>query len=203
MTAIGDFCTLIREWLNIGSEVYPDSVVTSWVRMTEETLSKRLRCKEMIEIAVGTIINQRYALPGDWREMDLVRVIGGGPLRYIPRDDFYNPDEPFVSDLPNCYTIIGNYIAIGANAEDGAQIEIAYYQDVPTLGDDPTWLSSKFPTLNTVTTLHVATMYAIEDERGPMWESKSDGLIADINSEHSKSKASGSRLTLRHRRSFG
>jgi hypothetical protein len=96
MTALTDQCNLIRSWLAIGDDVYPDSVVTSWIRMAEEALSKKLRCKEMIQIDTGVLIEQRYLLPSDWRELSFVRIVGSRGLRYIPKDDFYNPDNNYV-----------------------------------------------------------------------------------------------------------
>jgi hypothetical protein len=204
MTALSDQCDVIRSWLNLGADVYPDSVVTSWIRMAEEALSKRLRVKEMVQIDVGTLIQDRYLLPSDWREMDFIRVIGGKARRYVPRDDFYNPDEPFASDQKNCYTLSGNYIIVGGiSATAPTQLEITYYQDIPPLGVDPNWIILKAPTLYTIATLGIASMYSIEDERGPLWSGQVDTLVQDMNDEHSRSKASGSRLTLRHRRSFG
>lgn len=200
MTALEDQCDVIRGWLNIGDDVYPNLVVTSWIRMAEERLSKELRCKDQIQIDTGSLIEQRYRLPSDWRQLDFVRVIGGKALRYVPRDDFYNPD--LVKDQSNCYTLAGNYIITAGNPE-GLPVEITYYQDLPPLGDTPTWPLTGYTTLYLISTLHVASMYAIEDERGPMWEDQATNMIGTINTEHARSKASGSRLTQRHRRTFG
>jgi len=203
MTAIHDFCATIRGWLAFGEDVYPDEVVTSWVRMTESALSGELRCKEMIQIDTGTLVDQRYLLPADWRELAFVRVIDGRPLRYAPKDDFYNPD--FGEDAKKCYTLSGNYLMVGSNTADGTLVEITYYQDLPPLDNDPTWPSVKYPTLFTLRTLTVASMYSIEDERAVMWQQSSAALIEEINREHLLSKASGSRLTRRHlgKKGFG
>ena len=205
MTAIADFCNTIRSWLGIGADVYPDDIVASWVHMAENELSKKLRIKDMVQIDVGTLIQDRYLLPGDWRQLDFVRVVGGKPLRYAPRDDFYNPD--FVADQKNCYTIIGNYIIVGGvDPSVGTQVELSYYQNIPPLGTDPTYMMLHYTATLTLKTLHIASMYAIEDERGPMWEGQVDDLISTLNLEHQLAKASGSRLTSRpaqRKRSFG
>ena len=172
--------------------------------MAEERVSLEVRCKEMIAVDIGTLVAQRYQLPLDWRGMEFVRVIGGKPLRYIPRDDFYNTDDEYVEDQKNGYTMIGRYIITGAfNVTSGTEVEISYYQDVPPLGETNNWLVTKYPTLFTVTTLNIAAMYAIEDERGPLWDTEATKIIDKINAEHLAEKASGSRLTSRHRRSFG
>jgi len=201
MTALGDHCNTLRDWVNLGPDVYPDSVVTSWIRMCEAILGKELRCKEMLQIDVGLLIDQRYLLPADWRQLDFVRVVGGKPLRYVPRDDFYNPDKS--ADQPNCYTLTGNYLIVGGTSADGLSVEISYYQSLPPLGDTPTWPLIQYPMLFTLKPLAVASTYAFEDERGDRWEAQSAKLIDNINQEHLMSKASGSRLTQRHRRSFG
>jgi len=207
MTALSDQCNLLRDWLGIGEEVYPDSVVTSWIRMAEEILSKDLRCKDMVQIDTGLLVDQRCLLPSDWRAMDFVRLVDGRPLRYIPRDDFYNPAFEYTDDQKNCYTLAGNYLIVGGiNVTSGTSVEITYYQDIPPLGDEPSWLSTKYPTLFTIRTLHIASMYSIEDQRNALWKEQADELVASVNSEHALSKASGSRLTRRHlgsRRGFG
>jgi hypothetical protein len=155
----------------------------------------------MLQIDTGLLIEQRYLLPLDWRELDFVRVVGGKGLRFAPRDDFYNPD--YADDQPYCYTLSGNYLIVGGTSVDGLSVEITYYQDLPPLGDDATWPVLKYPMMFTLKTLATASTYALEDERGDRWEAQSAKLIDDINVEHRYSKASGSRLTQRHRRSFG
>ena len=203
MTAASDYCETLRNWLAIGSDVYSDQVVITWIRMCEEVLSKNLRCKDNLQIDTGLLFQDRYLLPTDWRDLDFVRIIDGRPLRYVPRDDFYNPAEPYKTDQKNCYTLSGNYVIVGGTHVDGLQVEVTYYQDVPPLGEEDTWLQLRYPTLFTLKTLHIASMYAIEDERSTMWDTESGKLLADANKEHASSKASGSRLTQRHVRSFG
>src|SRR4029453_6650348 len=201
MTALSDHCNTIRDWVNLGSDVYPDSVVTSWIRMSESILSKELRCKEMLQIDTGLLFDQRLLLPSDWRQLDFVRIVDGRGLRYVPRDDFYNPD--LVNDQENCYTLSGDYLICGGVGAEGLRVELHYYQDLPPLGDTITWPLVKYPMLLTLKPLAVGSTYAFEDERGDRWEAQSAQLIDDINEEHRLSKASGSRLTARRRRSFG
>jgi hypothetical protein len=135
--------------------------------------------------------------------MDFVRIIGGKPLRYVPKDNFYDPD--MVKDQKNCYSLSGNYLLMGANTPDGTNVEISYYQDIPPLGNDPTWLYVRNNMLFTLKVLHIASMYSIEDERGANWDTQVVQLITAANTEHTMSKASGSLLTRRHmgRRRFG
>jgi len=203
MTAIQDWCNTIRSWLAIGNEVYPDEVVTSWIRMAEEQLSKTLRCKDNLQLDTGVLTQDRYLLPADWQKLDLVRIVGGRTLRYIPRDDYYNQDQEYVDDLVNCYTLSGNYIIVGGTSNLGLEVEITYFQDIPALQDVVSWVQVKYPTLYTVQILSVASAYAIEDARAPMWAGQVTQLLQEINVGYLLSKASGSKLTQRHQRTFG
>ena len=203
MTAIGDFCNTIRGWLNLGPDVYPDPVVTSWVRMAEGLLGDELRCKEMIQIDTGLLSEQRYLLPSDWKQLELVRLVGGGALRYSPKDEFYNTNQRYVDDQKHCYSISGDYLIIGGMVPDGTEVEITYYQAPPPLEDDVVWTLKNYPALFLIKTLYVASMYAIEDDRGATWKTHSDDMIDKANTAHLFSKASGSRLTRRHMRGFG
>src|SRR5262245_27131088 len=104
MTAIGDFCITIRQWLAIGEDVYPDAIVTSWVRMAEEWLSENMRVKHMVQIDWSDVVEGRVLLPSDWQQLDTVRFRDGSSLTYSPRNEFYNPDYC----LKGRYTIVGN-----------------------------------------------------------------------------------------------
>ena len=201
MTAIGDFCVVIRQWLAVGEDVYPDPLVTSWVRMSEEWMSENLRVKHMIQIDWQDIIEWRVLLPPDWQELDTVRFREGGkPLIYAPRDEYYVPNY----DLKGRYTIVGNYLLVGKVDETaGTEIEISYYQSIPPLEDEPNWVMKYYSRLYTVCALWHASMYAIEDSRKDMWQDQTFTFVNDMNRGHILSKASGSLLHSRRRASFG
>lgn len=197
---LSEVITTIRDWVNLGDEVYPDSVVTSWVRMAEEYLSEKLRCKHMVQFDEALLVSDRVALPSDWLQLELVRFPDGKPLIYSPRGEFYDSDL----DNENRYTIVGNFIMVNPiNAVDGSKIEIAYYQAIPPLTEDgPTWLFDYYPRLGIVTVLLQAGLYAIEDARTPMWESQITDMVQTINDRHVESRTRGSKLVARHKSSW-
>jgi hypothetical protein len=206
MAPLSDFIGTIRSWLAIDPGVYSDAAVTSWIRMSEEYVSETLRCKDMIQIDWSLLIEGRVLLPDDWLELDSVRFRGANPLNYIPRQEFFLADR----DIKSNYTIIGNYISVGTvNADLGVELEISYYQRVPPLtdGDADTdgsnWLYKHNTRLFTLATLWHAGMYAIEDDRTPMWESTVGKMIDGMNEDHRTSRASGSSLSVKRRRGFG
>lgn len=199
MSAISDFCNVVRGWLNLGPEVYPDPVVTSWVRMSEEYLSENLRVKHMIQIDSSPLIESRVLLPSDWQELDTVRFPGGKPLFYKPRHEFYGN-----SSLGG-YTVVGNYILVGGvDPVAGTPVELSYYQNIPPLEEDNNWLNKYYSRVYILSTLWHASLYAVEDDRGASWGDATQQFVSDMNSKHQTSKSSGSVLVSNvRRRSFG
>ena len=211
-TFLTDKCNEIRKWLAIGADVYPDEVVTSWIRMAEEQLSTVLRVKHMIQIDTSDLSSERVPLPLDWQEIRLVRLPSTGVCRYQTADAFFNPEFP---DSPpgaqpadykvNRYTIIGNFLYIGNYSEaPGIKVELSYYQNIPQLSNENNnWINYYHPTVYTLKILHIASMYAIEDERGPMWDKEVVRAVNDMNNTHKVDQASGSVLVQTRRKSFG
>lgn len=210
-TFLIDKCQEIRNWLAIGAEVYPDSIVTNWIRMAEEYLSTALRVKHMIQIDTSDLVDSRVALPLDWQEIRFVRRMDtGGVLRYQTPDAFFNPEyldppaSPY-SGQQGKYCILGNYIVVGGVCfPPELQVELVYYQAIPPLTDDANnWPNMYHQTVYTLKILHVAALYAIEDERGPIWDQEVVRMVNGMNLQHKMDMASGSVLTQTRRKTFG
>jgi hypothetical protein len=208
---LSEKCTEIRGWLALGSDVYPDPVVTGWIRMAEEQLSTVLRVKHMIQMDTCTLIQDRVRLPLDWQEIRFARITpGGATLRYNTPDDFYNqewpetPASPFTSRKKR-YTILGNYLIVGeVTPTPGLAVELTYYQDIPPLTDaQNNWVNIYHSTVYTLKILHVASLYAIEDERGAIWDKEVTRAVVLMNDTHKIDKASGSTLMQVRRKTFG
>lgn len=210
-TFLTDKCAEIRAWFAIGSDVYPNSVVTSWIRMAEEYLSTALRVKHMIQIDTSNIKEGRVPMPLDWQEIRMVRVLpSGGVYRYQTPDEFYNPEfpEPPVVPYPGRtkrYTILGNYLIPGdIDSVSGTLIEMTYYQDIPPLTEDANnWINRYHPSVYNFKILHIATLYSIEDERGPVWDNEVMRMVNGMNARHQVDRASGSVLVPIRKKTFG
>jgi hypothetical protein len=81
---------------------------------------------------------------------------------------------------------------------------MTYYQNIPPLTNDANnWINYYHPTVFTLKILHMASMYAIEDERGPTWDKEVVRTVNDMNAAHKVDKASGSVLMQVRRKTFG
>jgi hypothetical protein len=208
-TFLTDKCVEIRNWLAIGEDVYPDPVVTGWIRMAEEYLSTALRVKHMVQIDTAPVITERMALPLDWQEIRLVRRLDtGGVCRYQTPDTFYNPEFPDDPAPPfdtrtSRYTILGNYLIIN-EPNDNVDVELAYYQSIPPLTNDVNnWANCYHQTVYTLKILHTAALYAIEDQRVEIWDKEVVRMVNGMNAQHKIDMASGSVLMPTRKKSFG
>jgi hypothetical protein len=209
-TFLTDKCEEIRKWLAIGAEVYPDAVITGWIRMAEEYLSNALRVKHMVQIDTSTLISDRVPLPLDWQEIRLVRLSpSGGVIRYLTPDAFFNPEFPDIPESSNDYRyprycILGNYLVVGGVSDSGLQVELTYYQNIPPLTNDANnWPNVYHTTVYTLKILHVASLYAIEDDRGMIWDKEVVRMVNAMNTQHKVDMASGSVLMPVRRKTFG
>jgi hypothetical protein len=209
-TYLTDKCNEIRNWLALGSDVYPNPVVISWIRMAEEYLSTALRVKHMIQIDTSLINENRVPLPLDWQEVRLVRLLPAGNVcRYTPPDAFFNPEYPDAPEAPyygrvKKYTILGNYLMVGEITSAGTLVEMTYYQSIPPLTEDVNnWINVYNPIVYTLKALHIASMYSIDDERSAVWDTEVVRLVNGLNAQHKIDMASGSVLMQVRRKSFG
>lgn len=204
MTALTDHCDNVREWLNYGTDVYPDSLITQFVRGFEQIASETLRCKEMVQIDTGVLTDDRVLLPSDWLEMDFVRVLDGAPIHYKPRDEFYTPVDGQLQNAGK-YTISGNYLIVGGDISELSTktLELHYYQTIPALGDTTNWLMTKYSFLYMIGTLGCSGLHSFDEDRVAVWKSATEEMIATINESHLKSKVSGSRLSRVSKIGFG
>lgn len=197
---LDDLTTKIKEWTNREDLTNPQ--IEGFVRLGEENLNEVLRIKDMVQIDTATISDRRVLLPEDWIEADFIRNIDGKPLRYISRDDFYAIGE---AKMCGKYTLAGNYVVFGGqiSAVDGLKVEMHYYGNVPTLKDKPTWLSKLYPSLQLYSALSFAFAYLLEDEKAAAALGKVNDTVDKLNSRHLTTKASGSLINRRQRRSYG
>ena len=201
MTALEDWCNTFRAWLNRDVTDYPDTLVTTFIRMAEADLSDRLRCADQIAIDTAVISDARVQMPADCRELDFVKILDGYPLDYLDRKAFYAKSGE--AQL-RYYSITGNFILVGGppTVSETRELEISYFEAVPPLLNEATWLQTKYPNLFLPAVMVSASAYGVEDERAQGFEGKMQGLIDTINEKYMVSKSAGSRIRRNVTRGF-
>jgi hypothetical protein len=208
VTDFADFKTQIADWAN--RQDWSDALVTSFVRQAEQKFNSDLRVDRMIRSADNLVTCRCSEVPDDWLEADLIKIAntngadGFLPIRYKARDEFFNLTDKYAYGY---YTIVGRTITFGGapDAVEGVAYRMTYYGEVPVFADDtPSWIYTKYPKLYLHAALANADFHAVgEEDKAMLMEQSADAMIAKLNAEHLRAKASGSRLTRSRVRSFG
>lgn len=211
MSDFSDFKAQIADWAN--RQDWSDALVTSYVRMAEEKLNAELRVDRMISFQEALIASRCAPIPDDWLEF----VSDGGvkianangadgylPLRYKARDEFFNLNDNWAYGY---YTIQARQIYFGGAPDtvNGITYKLAYYAELPVFADNlDSWLYDKYPSLYLYSALMHADLHAVgEEQNAANLKSLAEDIIAKLNAEHLRAKASGSRVTRSRTRSFG
>ncbi len=218
MTDFADFCASLKDYAN--RQDWSDVLTTSFVRDAEQKINAELRIDRQICVAKNTVTDQCSTLPDNWLESDFMLMsantpTGWFPIRYKPRDQFFRTDNPSTSTISTAsnsttygqYTIEGRVIFFGGppDAIEGNVYQLSYYSEVPVFSDtQDSWLYTKFPSLYRFAALMHADLHAVgeEDKAGGLKMLVED-QIKKLNDAHRLSRASGSRLSRGHTRSFG
>lgn len=202
MTDFADFKAQIAEWEARAD--WSDALLTSFVRMAEEYISKDLRLDwNMITLPL-TLFARQIALPNNWQRAELILGPTGTPIRFKSMDEFFNLTD---KNAFGFYTILGRNIALGGtpDAVNGLVITLTYFGNVPVFSDTQnSWLYTKFQSLYLSAARMHAKLHAVgEEDQALGLKQAVDDEIAKLNAQYLISKASGSRLTRTRTRSFG
>lgn len=199
MSDFTNFLDDIREWA-IHKE-YTDSVVTSFVRMAETTLSQSLRVRPMMVTETLTVTNGRATIPDDFVEAEMLRVGTNKPLEFHTVEDFFSNE----GRKKMWYTFLAGDIVLGweYNEGDTQNVEVTYYQFIPQFTVNTNWLHTKYYNIFLQSALAAAALYAQEYERASSVEAFASGLVESANNTHRVGKVSGSGLKMSRGRAIG
>lgn len=178
--------------------------------MAEAKLNQELRIDRMIQFDDGIITSRCAELPDDWLAMDFVRVAnengadGFLPARYRSRDEFFNQRDDCTWMY---YTLEGRTMYFGGepNPVDGTEYKIVYYGETPIFSDaQASWVYTKYPQLYLFAALMHADLHAVgEEQSAANMKQLVEDMIQKLNAGHLGAKASGSRVAMPRRRTFG
>jgi hypothetical protein len=208
MTDYSDFVAQIKEYQN--REDWSDLLVQGYIRMAEQKFNEELRISWMIRTQDGLVTDRCAALPADWLEMSLIRIVnpsvptGFRPIRYKARDEFFKLPDQWSWGF---YTIEGRELFVGGYPDqvNGRTLRISYYGKVPAFSDtQDSWIYTEYPSLFLAAASMQAFMHAVgEEQSAALAKQLTEDGIQKLNAEWAYAKASGSRLTRTRTRSFG
>ena len=198
----------ITDWAN--RQDWSPALVQSFITMAEQKMNSDLRIDRMLQTSDNVVTVRCSTLPDNWLEMYLAFIQnpagpnGYLPIRYKSNDEFFN-----LIDWRSYgyYTIVGRVINFGGppDALEGIPYQIVYYSEVPPLNDTTdSWVYTKYPNLYLWAALGNAALHAVGEEASAAnFTGLADALVAKLNMDWLRAKASGSRVTKTRMRSFG
>lgn len=194
---LNELIAQLRYYLGTYDEtVQTDAILTNFVRMGEELISSRLRVADMIQIDTATLTLDRVELPNDWQANDFVRLVDGRELTYKPRGEFYS-----MQNSTGWYTTSGLFLMVGGDPGplNSKQLELHYFGDVPPVGVEGTWLSTRYSSVLLHAAMYFATGGTTDDERSSKYMDYVEKQTDTLNNNYRRSIGSGSRLNIRAR----
>lgn len=173
------------------------SLVPSWIRLAEADFSRRLRVLDMETRATMTTVasTESTALPTGWRGFTRIKLTGGRKLEVATGQEL---DElPEASEgVPERYAIAGGYTWWWPVPDDAYAIPVTYWKAIPALGASQAanWLLDRAPDLYLFATLCQAEAYLQHDARLQVWLAAREKGIADLQTEDTRDRLSGSSI---------
>jgi hypothetical protein len=206
MPTITNYSTLqsaIGDYLNRADLT---SQIPMFIQFVEADLRNRLRCREMVVRATTTNDEEYVELPADFLQALNLQIVGGKtPLRYVTLDEADQIKASQAYTQVVAYTILDDAIELVPAPADNVQIEMVYYQCVPTLSDVNTtnWLLSKSPDVYLYGALVHAAPFLMDDQRISTFASFYSQRVEALNLDSDRAVHSGSPLVARPRVRFG
>jgi hypothetical protein len=178
------------------------AVIPTFIDLAEARFNREMRVRRMIATATLTLTDGKATLPSDWLESRNVRYVDD-PYRSLEYVTLEAADDirETLTTATDQFTIRGDQIEFIAAPDDGTEIELTYYAEIPALSDSNTtnWLSTRWPDVYLYGALMHSAPYLKDDERVAVWAGLHDRALEEIRMEDHKAQWSGSTLKIRSR----
>ena len=170
-----------------------DGLWGQFIYLAEDRLNRIIKTRHMSNrILIPTVDGQSdYDLPSDFDGARDI-AINGTSLHYLNPEQLNN-----VSDGRIYYSIIANKLRITPTADSGHNIDMVYYQRLPSLanGTDTNWLLADHGDIYVTATLAEVESYTKNDQRAMMFWGRLDGMFDEIDRRDWEDRWSGNPLS--------
>jgi hypothetical protein len=206
MAVITNYATLqaaVADYLN---RTDLTSQIQTFIQFVEADLNTRLRCREMVVRATTTSNQEFVTLPSDFLQaLNLQITDGKTPLRYVTLDEADQIKNAKIYHKVMAYSIVDGAIELVPAPTDNVEIDMVYYQEVPSLTDvAPTnWLLTKAPDVYLYGALVHAAPFLVDDQRIGTFGQFYSQRVEALNADSDRAVHSGSPLVSKVRRVYG
>lgn len=186
-----DLKTAVINWTHRGDLA---SVIDTMIDLFEARANRNIRVPEMENRAYATPTDEYIAFPTDYLELRNIQVNDSSPYQLEYTTPKHIDSLGLSGGSPIYFTIVGNEFQIAPSAA-GKEVEISYYQTIPSLSESNTtnWLITKYPDYYLFGVLQQVQIYTIEPDS---FEQRLLMIEADINKRGKAKKYGDSPLTV-------
>lgn len=176
-----------------------ESVVPTFVRLTESRINRIVRSPKMESRVVATVSTQFVNLPDDFLEMRNIQVNSTPvtPVEYLTPQQADKERRLGKTGTPNYFTIVSDRLELIPPPAGKIVVEMVYYKPLPSLSDtiQSNWFIQQYYDVYLYGALTQAALYLKDDPTS--WATLFDSAIDEINVENQRSQFQGTTPTLR------
>lgn len=189
----------IANWLDVNSTDL-SSEIDDLIMVGEKRIFREARTRNMEVALSGTISSGVMAIPTDYVALKNVRL-NISPVVELERRSaewiYANYGYQSSSGIPKYIARDGSNFVFGPYPDSGYAVVGTYYARLDSIASSVTALFTAVPDLYLMAALAEADVIVGRDDRLPIWESKYQKILADVNGEDKTEDQSGSSLQMR------
>lgn len=200
--SITDYASLktgIAGWLDV-SATDLSSEIDDLIMVGERRIFREVRTKDMEVALSGTISSGVLALPTGYVALKNARI-NTSPVVELERRTaewiYANYGYQSSSGIPKYIARDGTNFIFGPYPDSAYTILGTYYIRLDSIASSVTSFFAQVPDLYLMAALAEADVIVGRDDRLPIWESKYQKILADVNGEDKTEYESGSSLQMR------
>ena len=181
LTNYGELLTAIANWAERDDL---DSRIPEFIALTEDSIGRELRVRDMETTIDLTVSSQETALPtGFVQQRRLYRDSDAARLEYFPPEDFWIRNAKSQTGAPKLFTIEGDNLVVAPAPDTSYTLKLLYFKTFTALSDDgdTNWVLTNARGLYLFGALLELSMFD-EDEVGALkWSISWDNLLEKVH----------------------
>ena len=182
--------------------------IPDFIALAEARINRELRIRPMeVRSIMYTSSGQKYFnLPGGYLQMRNIQLNTNPtqPLEYITPEMLDRLYGSNTTGKPRAYTLIGDEIQLSPIPDAAYELEMAFYENIPSLGDGTSgtvttnFLTKNAPDLLLYGALMEAEPFIKNDERVAVWLGGYSNAIDKLQKADNRDRHSGSAMRIRN-----
>lgn len=176
--------TAVQNWLD-NTNTLPAARVQEFIALAEADFNRRIRCRENLAVATGTLSEATLALPADFAGLESLTVTANGYEQQLDQFAGSSALEAYGgwgTGQPRALAVEGSNVRVWPTPDAAYTYTLRYYQRVPALSSEAgtNWLLTKHPDVYLFGALVQAELFLVDDPRVALWSAKYEMALGQV-----------------------